>query len=86
MDKNRWLAERKIIHRSLLNERERSLEVDIAADPVIPYMTATELERSIERMRLEMVDAAKKMEFIEAARLRDEVLKMEHRLNELNNK
>lgn len=49
-------------------------------------MTATELERSIERMRLEMVDAAKKMEFIEAARLRDEVLKMEHRLNELNNK
>jgi len=69
-----------------LYERERSLEVDIAADPVIPYMTATELERSIERMRLEMVDAAKKMEFIEAARLRDEVLKMEHRLNELNNK
>ncbi|MDE5646750.1 MAG: excinuclease ABC subunit UvrB [Muribaculaceae bacterium] len=65
-------------------ERELSLEVDIAADPVIPYMSASELERSIERMRLEMVEAAKKMEFIEAARLRDEVLKMEHKLKELN--
>ena len=67
-------------------ERERSLEVDIAADPVIPYMSAPELERSIERMRLEMVEAAKKMEFIEAARLRDEILKMEHKLKELNSK
>ena len=67
-------------------ERERSLEVDIAADPIIPYMSAPELERSIERMRLEMVEAAKKMEFIEAARLRDEILKMEHKLKELNSK
>ncbi|MDE6543885.1 MAG: excinuclease ABC subunit B, partial [Muribaculaceae bacterium] len=67
-------------------ERERSLEVDIAADPVIPYMSAPELERSIERMRLDMVEAAKKMEFIEAARLRDEILKMEHKLKELNSK
>lgn len=67
-------------------EREMSLEVDIAADPVIPYMSASELEKSIERMRLEMVEAAKKMEFIEAARLRDEVLKMEIKLKELKSK
>lgn len=67
-------------------EREMSLEVDIAADPVIPYMSASELEKSIERMRLEMVEAAKKMEFIEAARLRDEVLKMEIKFKELRSK
>ena len=58
-------------------ENEFSTSVDIAADPVIPYMNAADLERSITRMRQEMVAAAKKMEFIEAARLRDEIVKME---------
>lgn len=46
-------------------------------------MNKDELQRSINRMRLQMLDAAKKMEFIEAARLRDEILKMEGRLAEL---
>ncbi len=62
---------------------EYTTTVDIAADPVIPYMNKDELQRSINRMRLQMLDAAKKMEFIEAARLRDEILKMEGRLAEL---
>ena len=57
--------------------QEYTHRVDIAADPVIPYMSKAELERSITRKRLEMVEAAKRMEFIEAAQLRDEVLKME---------
>lgn len=59
---------------------EFSTSVDIAADPVIGYMNAEELQRSITRLRGEMLEAAKKMEFIEAARLRDEILKMEKRL------
>lgn len=59
---------------------EFSSTVDIAADPVIPYMNRKELERSISRLREEMLEAAKKMEFIEAARLRDEILKMEQKL------
>ena len=59
---------------------EFSTTVDLAADPVIGYMNAEELQRSINRMRTEMLEAAKKMEFIEAARLRDEVIKMEQRL------
>ncbi|MCM1029760.1 MAG: excinuclease ABC subunit UvrB [Pseudoflavonifractor sp.] len=58
-------------------ENEFSTSVDIAADPVIPYMNAADLERSITRMRQQMVDAAKQMEFMEAARLRDEIVKME---------
>lgn len=58
-----------------------STEAGLAADPVIPYMTADELKRTISRKREEMLQAAKDMEFIEAARLRDEVLKLEQRLS-----
>ncbi len=61
---------------------EFSTKVDIAADPVIPYMSTDELQRSINMTRLEMLEAAKKMEFMEAARLRDELLKMEKMLAE----
>lgn len=50
---------------------------DIAADPVIPYMSKGEIQRYITRMRTDMMKAAKNMEFMEAARLRDEILKME---------
>lgn len=63
-------------------ENEFSTSVNIAADPVIPYMNAADLERSITRMRQEMVAAAKQMEFMEAARLRDEIVKMESLLKE----
>ncbi len=62
---------------------EFSTTVDIAADPVVQYMTVGELERSINRLRSEMLSAAKEMEFITAARLRDEVLKLEARLAEM---
>ncbi|MDE6300088.1 MAG: excinuclease ABC subunit UvrB [Muribaculaceae bacterium] len=56
---------------------------DMAADPIVPYMTADELERSINRLREQMLAAAKEMEFIEAARMRDEIIKMEARLEEM---
>jgi excinuclease ABC subunit B len=62
---------------------EYTTNVDIAADPVLPYMTADELGRSIQRLREQMVAAAKDMEFIEAARLRDEIIKLEARLAEM---
>ncbi|MDE6485042.1 MAG: excinuclease ABC subunit UvrB [Duncaniella sp.] len=58
-------------------EQEYSTKVDLAADPVIGYMGADELQRLITKRRTEMVDAAKRMDFIEAARLRDEIVKME---------
>lgn len=56
---------------------EYTSRVDIAADPVIPYMSKGEIQRYITRMRTDMMKAAKNMEFMEAARLRDEILKME---------
>lgn len=61
-------------------DMEYSTAVDVAADPIIPYMTAEELQRTINRTRMEMVEAAKRMEFIDAARLRDEVVKLEELL------
>ena len=57
--------------------QEYSYSADVATDPVIKYMSAEELQRAITRTRAEMMKAAKRMEFMEAARLRDEVLKME---------
>ena len=41
------------------------------------YMNRTQLEKSIERTRKLMKEAAKKLNFIEAAQYRDEILKME---------
>lgn len=56
---------------------------NIAADPVIDYMNREKLEKYIADRRNEMMKAAKKMEFIEAARLRDEIIKLEQRLESL---
>lgn len=66
-------------------ELECQTSANIAADPVIPYMTVDELQKSIAKRRMEMVEAAKRMDFIEAARLRDEVLNMEELLNSKQN-
>ena len=49
----------------------------IAADPIIQYMTKEQLEKSISRTRKQMQEAAKKLDFIEAAQFRDELLRME---------
>ena len=49
----------------------------IVADPVIQYMNRTQLEKAIERTKKLMQDAAKKMDFLEAAQYRDEMLKLQ---------
>lgn len=54
--------------------------LSIAADPVMEYMTREQLEKSIERTRKLMQEAAKKLEFIEAAQYRDEMIRMEELL------
>ncbi|MDE7153351.1 MAG: excinuclease ABC subunit UvrB [Muribaculaceae bacterium] len=58
-------------------------ENDVAADPVIPYMSRKELESVIARLRKDMLEAAKNMEFMEAARLRDQIMKLESNAAEL---
>lgn len=46
---------------------------NLAADPVVAYMKAEELEKQIQLTQKAMQKAAKELDFIEAARLRDEV-------------
>ena len=48
----------------------------IACDPIVEYMSAEQLKKSIERTRKQMESAAEKMEFIEAAQYRDEMFKL----------
>lgn len=69
----------------LMYESEYIHKVNIAADPVIAYMNSESLHHTINQLRTQMIDAAKNMEFIEAARLRDEIIKLENRLQSLEN-
>lgn len=53
-----------------------------AADPIVQYMTKPQMEKTIERTQKLMQEAAKKLEFIEAAQYRDELLKLEDMMKE----
>ena len=64
----------------LLKEKHAYVEPsspNIAADPIVQYMSKAQMEKSIERTRKLMQEAAKKLEFIEAAQYRNELLKLE---------
>ena len=75
---------RREMKTTAIYDNEFSTKVDLAADPVVPYMNRDELMRTITARRMAMVEAAKKMQFMEAAQLRDEVLKLEERLKEIS--
>ena len=55
---------------------------DVAADPVVQYMSIDALEKTIEKTKKQMKAAAKELDFIEAARLRDEMFAFERLLKE----
>lgn len=55
----------------------------IAADPVVAYMSKDNIEKAIEKTKADMVAAAKNMDFITAAQLRDEMIRLEDKLNEM---
>lgn len=57
-------------------------EIGLAADPVVQYMSKSELELSIERVKSRMFEEAKKENFIEAAVLRDEMFSLKKLLIE----
>jgi excinuclease ABC subunit B len=58
-------------------EKEQS---SIAAEPVVQYMTQKDLEKLAAKTKKSMMDAAKKLEFLEAAQYRDELIKLEELL------
>jgi excinuclease ABC subunit B len=52
-------------------------DISLAADPVVQYMSADELKKQIGKLKSAMVKASKEMDFMEAARLRDEMYALE---------
>lgn len=55
-------------------------EVRVAADPVVQYMAKPELEKLIAETQRKMEAAAKELNFLEAARYRDELLQLREKL------
>lgn len=51
-------------------------EVNAAADPVVQYMSRIEIEKLVKETQKQMEAAAKDLDFIEAARLRDYILQL----------
>lgn len=52
----------------------------MVADPVLAYMSKPEIEKMIQKTKAAMQKAAKELDFIEAARLRDEMFQLEKRI------
>lgn len=55
-------------------------DVAIVADPIIERMSAAQLEKSIERTTELMKQAAKDLDFIQAAQYRDEIIRLQQEL------
>nr|WP_319999473.1 excinuclease ABC subunit UvrB [uncultured Draconibacterium sp.] len=55
---------------------------DIAADPVVQYMSVEGLEKAVEKTKKQMQASAKDLDFIEAARLRDEMFALQALIQE----
>lgn len=65
--------------------RKAYVEVDeasIVADPVVQYMTKAEMQKAIDKVRKDMQKAAKEMDFLLAARMRDEMFALEKVFND----
>ncbi|MBQ0120049.1 MAG: excinuclease ABC subunit UvrB [Bacteroidales bacterium] len=75
--------ENNVIDSSLL-QQHMAAEFDttsgIVADPVVAYMNKGDIEKTIEVLKQKMVDAAKRMDFLEAAQYRDEIIKLTEKI------
>ena len=59
-------------------------EASLVADPVVQYLSKEKLEKLIQQTQKGMEKAAKELNFMEAAQLRDEWMAQKKRLEELN--
>jgi excinuclease ABC subunit B len=57
--------------------------INVAADPVVKYMTHGQLEKAISNTKSKMLKASKALDFLEAARLRDELAQYQSLLKEM---
>jgi excinuclease ABC subunit B len=72
------VADKKIAESKAYVEAEQR---NIADDPLLKYMSKDELKKMISLTKKEMEKAAKELDFVEAARLRDEMYELEKRMN-----
>ncbi len=61
---------------------EEEQEASVAADPVVAYMGIDQLKKLVSETRQKMEKAAKDLDFMEAARLRDEMLEIEQMIKD----
>ena len=54
----------------------------VAAEDYTEYSTTVDLKKGIEKLKKDMQKAAKDLDFMEAARLRDEMFKLEKMIKE----
>ncbi|MDG1780520.1 MAG: excinuclease ABC subunit UvrB [Flavobacteriales bacterium] len=81
-DQSKLIDDRKKAYQ----EPEVSDGPNLAADPVIQYMSVDKIEKLKEATKKKMQRAAKDMDFMEAARLRDEMFALEQLVKEKSNK
>ncbi len=67
------------LQRQVAAEFDASLGV--VADPVVSYMGRDDIQQAIDHLKTQMIAAAKRMDFLEAAQYRDEILKLQQRLD-----
>ena len=66
----------------LVKAYTENMDTSLAADPVVQYMNQDELKKQIGLLKSAMLRAAKELDFIEAARLRDELFVLENLLKD----
>ena len=75
------LGQTSVVDHKQTNAYLENTETNIAADPVVQYMSADAIKHAIEKNKKDMQAAVKELDFIEAARLRDENKELDNLLN-----
>ncbi len=73
---------RKLEQVSVKSYHQEMQEMALASEDKIEYMSVEELKKAITKTKKQMADAAKKLEFLEAAQFRDQVIRLEDALKE----
>ncbi len=64
------------------SKEEADVALGVAADPIVEYMTAEQLQKTIDKTKKQMEKAAKDLDFMRAAELRDEYFTLKEKLAE----
>lgn len=81
-DKGAFSATEVTVDGRLVKAYAENIDTGLAADPVVQYMSEGELKKQIGLLKSAMLRASKELDFIEAARLRDELYVLEKLLKD----